>query len=374
MRSLRVIQTPVRSYPHIGGVELHVHHISQQLTNLGHQVTVIAGRSVEHTPIKITYSIKLLPWLFKVTNTEITYTLPLELLRSSFDVIHSHIPTPWTSDWSMIIGTMLKKKKVITIHNDMNKDGFFAYWLTRLYVMTGMRMSLWLADKIIIVNPDWEKSFTFTKSVLLQFKHKIVTIPNAVDIEIFSPIDNKLPLRVLTVSVLDKYHDFKGIPYLLEAFQNVVQHFPQASLQIVGEGELKEKYRALATKLGIETHVIFSGRATHKELATYYSQATVFVLPSTDTEGFGLVLLESLACGTPVITTPIAGVVKDILNTRCGVVVPIKDASMIAKNIIQYFKDPELVKKHGLLGQKLVKEHYTWPQVTKQIEQIYYSI
>lgn len=374
MTSLRIVHTPVRSFPHIGGVELHVHHLANQLISQAHHVTVIAAQSKQKHLQETQYIRKLLPWSFKVTNTEITTSLPSTLHQIDFDLIHTHIPTPWTSDWSMLIGTIKKKKKVLTIHNDMNKTGFWAYWLTRFYVHTAMKLALFLADKIIIVNEDWEKSFSFTRNILKPFKEKIVYIPNAVDTSLFQSKTLKIPQRILCVSVLDKYHDFKGIPYLLKAFQTILHSFPDATLHIVGEGELKKVYQEETKALEIDHATQFSGKASQEELVQYYSESTVFVLPSTDTEGFGLVLLEALACETPVITTPVAGVVKDIQSHQCGTIIKEKSDSEIAHAIEEYFTNPQRVKEHGRKGRTLVQKKYSWDQVAKKTVALYQSI
>lgn len=374
MRSLQIIHTPVRSFPHVGGVELHVHNLAKEFIRKGHKVTVIAAQSETDNDTLTPYKRLLLPWLFKVTNTEITYSLPYHLLKSKNSIVHSHIPTPWTSDWSMLIGTIKRQKKVLTIHNDMNKEGFAASLLTKFYVNTAMKLSLFLADKIIIVNPDWEQTFSFTSKVLQPHKNKIKYVPNAVDLEIFHQQGRKKKHHILCVSILDKYHDYKGIPYLLEAFQHVLAKYPDSTLQIVGEGELKDVYIKRAKELGVYKSTFFTGSATQKKLAAIYSEATVLVLPSTDTEGFGLVLLESLACGTPIIATKVAGVVEEIQKNDCGIIVPVRDSKAIETAIINYFNNPQLEKQHGENGKKLVAKKYSWDIVANETEKIYGSI
>lgn len=374
MSSLKIVHTPVRAFPYMGGVEYHVHYVAEELIRKRHQVIVVAAKLKESFSIKTTYERVLLPWLFKVTNTEITFSLPFVLSWLKSDIIHSHIPTPWTSDWSMIVGALTGRKKVLTIHNDMNKNGFVAKLITKIYVNTLMRLSVQLADKIIIVNPNWQKSFTFTKHVLLPYLKKIVVIPNGVDTTLFAPKGQKKKHHILCVSILDKYHDFKGIPYLLEAFVAIKKKYPDATLQIVGEGELKKLYQDQAQTMSISEATTFSGQVDPKELAKFYSEATVFVLPSTDTEGFGLVLLESLACETPVISTNVAGVVREVAEHDCGVIVETRSSLAIREAVSEYFDNFARVKAHGERGRKMVESTYSWKQVTQLTEELYYSL
>ena len=102
---MRIVQTPARFYPFIGGVENYVYNLSKELARLGQEVQVICAREPEaqENESRDGIEIKRLPYIGKVANTNITPALPFALFQQDFDLIHTHLPTPWSADWSLII-------------------------------------------------------------------------------------------------------------------------------------------------------------------------------------------------------------------------------------------------------------------------------
>lgn len=374
MKKIRILQTPVRFYPYIGGgVENHVLYLSKEIVKLGHSVKVICANDPPSEKTNIFgIKVKRLKKWFKITNTNITPTLPFEILRSKYDIVHTHMPTPWTSDWSILLSKITGKKSVITIHNDLNKDGFFEKLLTNFYLYTVFKFSLKLVDKIIIVNPEWEKNFVNIKNILLTHKKKISTMPNGVDTEIFkSNYLEKEKNSLLFVSILDKSHTFKGLDFLLQSIKILKDKIPSIKLTVIGEGELKNKYIKLTKELDISNNVEFLGEKNQEQLIPYYSKALVFVLPSIELEGFGIVLIEALACKTPVVTTDIVGIAKEVKQNNCGIVVKPKNSQNIADAIYKIIINNKLAKNMGENGRKMVLDKFDWKKIAERILDIY---
>jgi glycosyltransferase involved in cell wall biosynthesis len=374
MKKVSILQTPPRFYPFIGGVENHVYHLSKALVNNGYSVKIICANEPESSNKKIdNISIERLKYLFKITNTTFTPSLPIRILRSQFDILHTHMPTPWSSDMSILLAKIMKKKSIITIHNDMDKSSFISKVVTKIYLYTFYKISLRLVDKIIVINPNWETSFTATKNILKNHKKKISVLPNGIDLSLFKQThkDRQNKNKLLFVSVLDKHHSFKGIDYLLEAVKIVTNTIPDVELSIVGEGELKKYYQKKSKKLNIQKNVLFIGEVKHTDLANYYNNASVFILPSTEIEGFGIVLLEAMACALPVIATDIVGTSKDIKKYNAGIIVKPKKTRVLANAILKLLNNQQQAKHMGANGRKLVEENYDWEKIATQIERIY---
>ncbi|MFP5286722.1 MAG: glycosyltransferase family 4 protein, partial [Thermoanaerobaculia bacterium] len=143
-------------------------------------------------------------------------------------------------------------------------------------------------------------------------------------------------------------------------------------LRIGGAGEEQGFYREKAQELGIGDRTEFLGFIPGPDLPAFYGSCHAFVLPSTDgrREGFGLVLLEAMACGRPVITTPIVGVAGDVEPRGVGVLVPPDDPAALAA-ALRGMKDlPEMGKR----ARQLVEERYTWDRVTDLYEQLFESL
>lgn len=374
--SLTILQTPVRFNPYIGGVENHVYYLSKELVKLGYNVKVICADEPESSKkIVDGISVERLKYIFKITNTNICLSLPFQIIKSHFDIIHTHMPTPWTADWSVLLTKIMRKKSVLTIHNDMDKSSLISKIVTKVYLNTVFKITLSLVDKIIIVNPNWKKSFISTGLILAKYENKISIIPNGVDLSLFNKSkENRKKNTILFVSILDKHHSFKGLDYLLEALVSVSKSFPDVNLLIVGEGEMKKNYELKAKQLKIDKHITFVGEINQNELSDYYNKASLFVLPSTEIEGFGIVLLEAMACSLPVITTNIAGVWKDIKDYNAGIIVKPRDSIELSNAIISILKNSKKADLVGRNGNKLIKEKYDWKIIANQIKSLYKEI
>ena len=183
----------------------------------------------------------------KIANTNITPSLPRTLLSENFDIVHTHIPTPWSSDWSNIISRIKNKPLVVTYHNDIIGNGF-ANTIANIYNKTALKFLLNKADKIIITQDNYIKS-----KHLQNYKDKITTIPNGVDSSLFKPNNTKRQKnQIFFLSVLDKFHKYKGLDYLLEALVYVKKEIPTVKLVVGGKGELLDFYKEKTHELELE--------------------------------------------------------------------------------------------------------------------------
>lgn len=400
---MKILQTPVRFYPFIGGVENYVYYLSKELVDLGHEVEVICANqpSSKDTEVVHGVQVKRLPYFGRIANTNITPGLPFALSGEDYDIIHTHIPTPWSADWSALSSKIKNKPLVITYHNDIIGQGTAGY-LARFYNSTALQLVLKRAERIIITQPDYLKSSPY----LMDYQNKIEVIPNGVDVDKFHPKivagdskdagngdnnndqnhddyedyedygDAEAGNSIFFLSVLDEFHRYKGLDYLLKAFKIVKKEINDAKLTVGGRGSLLNYYKEMAASMGLTEDVEFAGYIQDDRLAEYYSKANVFVLPSVSSlqEGFGIVALEALACQTPVITTNIVGVAQDLEAVAAGRVVPPKNHLKLAEALIEILKDKEGQKVMGEKGRKLIEEKYTWKRVASSMEKLYRDI
>lgn len=369
---MKIIQTPVRFYPFIGGVEQYVYYISKQLAMYDNcEVKVICAKQPENTPTNQIYdniSIKRLKYYGKIANTNITPSLPRTLLSENFDIVHTHIPTPWSSDWSNIISRIKNKPLVVTYHNDIIGNGF-ANTIANIYNKTALKFLLNKADKIIITQDNYIKS-----KHLQNYKDKITTIPNGVDSSLFKPNNTKRQKnQIFFLSVLDKFHKYKGLDYLLEALVYVKKEIPTVKLVVGGKGELLDFYKEKTHELELEDNVEFKGFLSDSDVIENYANSELFILPSISSlqEGFGIVVLEALSCKTPVISTDIVGVADDVIKTNSGIIIPPKDTQALTNAIIKILTDDNLKHDMGENGRKLIQQKYEWSEIAKSIYELY---
>lgn len=373
---MKILQTPVRFYPFTGGVENYVYYLSRELVKSGNQVKVVCANEpdIESKQRVEGIEVERLPYMGKIANTNITTGLPGALSDGDYDIIHTHIPTPWSADWSAFYSNSKKKPLVVTYHNDIIGQGL-ASLVARIYNSVGLNYVLKTAAKIIITQPGYLQS----SSHLAKYRDKIEVIPNGVDVEKFQPKQasgNEDKSTIFFLSVLDEFHKYKGLDYLLEALKIVKNNVPDVKLIVGGKGVLLDHHQEMAASLGLKDNVEFAGFIPDEEIADYYSQASVFVLPSISSlqEGFGIVALEALACQTPVVTTDIVGVAHDLKQIKGGIVIPPRDTHKLADAITQILSDAQMQKEMGQRGRKLVQEKYTWKVVASSMEKVYKEI
>lgn len=148
---MKILQTPSRFYPFIGGVENYSYYLSRELAKLKHDVTVICANEPNTKKEEMIEGIKVkrLSYIGKIANTNITPKLPFELLKEKFDIVHTHLPTPWSADGSAIVSKIKRKPLILTYHNDIEGNGF-ANYVAKFYNLTSLKLVLGRAAKIII--------------------------------------------------------------------------------------------------------------------------------------------------------------------------------------------------------------------------------
>jgi glycosyltransferase involved in cell wall biosynthesis len=370
---MKIIQTPVRFRPYTGGVENYVYYLSRELVKLGHEVTVVCANEPKTKNYEVIEGVKIkrLYYPFKIANTNITPKLPYELLNGEFDVMHTHLPTPWSADWSALISKIRGKPLVLTYHNNIFGSSVASH-LANLYRKTIMKFVLGKADTIIVTNKKQLKFSPF----LGDYIEKIKIIPPGVDTQKFKPTKiEKEENSLFFLSVLDMFHEYKGLNYLLEALKIVKKEIKDVKLTVGGEGELTDYYKSLSHQLGLQNNVDFIGYVPDSELVKQYNRSELFVLPSysAEQEGFGIVLLEAMACGLPVVTTDIAGVSEEIEKRYAGAVIRPANTAELARAITMFLHNERLIRKSGRVARELAKK-YGWGRVAKNVSMVYSSL
>jgi glycosyltransferase involved in cell wall biosynthesis len=208
----------------------------------------------------------------------------------------------------------------------------------------------------------------------------VVEIPNGVDADLFHPALDGSSVRnqhgipdgadiLLFVGALDRAHHFKGVSHLLRVFSRIEGE--ESVLLIVGDGDLREHFGALADELRIAHRVCFVGAVPHRLLGPYYASASFLVLPSFPPESFGVVLIEAMACGKPVVASDLPGVRSVVSDGQDGLLVRPGDAGDLAAKMQQLLCDPGRRQEMGRQGRVKVETKYAWSQIIPRLEQVY---
>jgi glycosyltransferase involved in cell wall biosynthesis len=164
----------------------------------------------------------------------------------------------------------------------------------------------------------------------------------------------------------------KGLDYLIDSAEFTP---PDICYLIVGRGEYLSTLRRKAREKDLEKRIFFAGKVPSKRLPSYYAASDVFVLPSISRlEAFGLVVLEAMASGKPVIISNIPGVTELITDGEEGMHVEPMDAKDLGDKINQILSDEDLRKKMGQRGREKVEREFSWDKVASQIEEVYREV
>ena len=196
----------------------------------------------------------------------------------------------------------------------------------------------------------------------------IAVIPNMVD-KIFNYKEEK-ELDAFSFVSIGNLIQRKRFDLVIQAFARVFKESPDVMLKIIGDGPLKDKLKALAKEQGVEDQVIFTGRMDRNGVAQELQRSHVFVLAS-DYETFGVVYIEAMACGSPVIGTRNGGA-DDIINESCGILVDTDDVDQLARAMKMIFSTYQNYNKKQIADQ--CNSQYGETAISKQLQVVYSDI
>jgi len=358
-------------YPFPGGVAIHVSYLARYFLSMGHQVKVIApcsrsgvsyfgedvinvGRPFSMPRNGALARISLSPWLPAQTK---------KILREErFDIVHIHEPfVPLLS-----LTTLLESNSINvgTFHAHLGKTR--AYWLWQPIFRRWLTK---LQGKIAV-------SRVARECVGRYLPGDYQIIPNGVDLDLFSPQVSPLGefadgrINILSVS---RFEPRKGLCYLLNAYRTVKKHVPDARLIIVAPRTRAScKYKEMTERNKL-SDVIFASSVSISELPRYYSSADIFCSPAIGGESFGIVLLEAMASGKPVVASNIEGYNDVLSHGEEGLLVPPKNADALAQALLSLAKDKSLRQQMGAKGRTKAKE-YSWENIAHRVMGYYATL
>jgi len=357
------------AYP--GGVGNHILALERQFTKMGHDVRVIASMSKGATsndkliclgrawPTPSSGSVArvtLTPW--------ISSRVKPVLERENFDVIHLHEPLV-----PMMCTTVLRFSRAANVgtFHAMDSRGY-SLWkpVTVLFLKKWFRK---LDGKIAVSKPAMD----FING---HFPGEYTIIPNGVDLEHFSPDvppiaefrDDKI--NILFVGRLEKR---KGVNYLLSAYEKVRGEIGNCRLLLVGPSTRWSRQYEKQIKRRGPADVVFVGRVSQDDLPRYYQTADIVCSPATGRESFGLVLLEAMAMGKPIVASNIDGYASVAAHGEEALMVPPKNKKALAQALITLAADAKLRQEMGDRG-RVKAADYGWDRIAQRVMDYYKAV
>ncbi|MEM7333720.1 MAG: glycosyltransferase family 4 protein [Chloroflexota bacterium] len=379
---LKIAHVTATFWPNNTGTGNVAYHNALELARLGHEVHVFTPRLPETavTETRDGFTVHRLRPFLSYGNA---FFLPQLAWRlASFDIIHVHMPFYGGAEAVWLLKLLTGKPVVITHHQDVKLDGL-AGWINRFHDATLTNSLMRMADRVCFTSLDYGNASKYGRLIAKE-RVSYQALPNGIDVERFTAVSDTVALRekhnlqgkfiLLFVGVLDRAHYFKGVEKLIRAVQKINQS--HLKLIIVGKGDMQSDYQKLALELGIGHQVRFAGFVPDEQLPEMYRLADTAVLPSTTMgEAFGLVLLESLSSGTPVIASALPGVRTVVTNYQDGFLVEPSNVEDLAQKIEQMMQLPaEDRQQMGQKGRQKVMAQYAWPKIGSQLDQLYRTI
>ena len=337
-----------------GGVQAHVHDLAESLLALGHEVSVLAPVDGDgEQPAYLVPAGRTVPVPYNGSVARLCFG-PLSLARTRrwlrkgrFDVLHLHEPT--VPSLSMIACFAARGAMVATFHTATARS-------RALHVFgTTLQPGLEKITGRIAVSP------AARRVVVEHLGHDALLIPNGVDVARFRIARPEHEgLRVVFLGRVDEPR--KGLQVLLEAWPSVRERVPGAVLAVAGPGEVEAP--AGVDVLGLVSEAAKPG---------VYAGADVYCAPNTHGESFGIVLIEAMAAGTPVVASDLEAFRRVLDDGEAGVLFPVGDAAALADALVALLQDPERRRLLAARGSRLVQA-YDWQHVTREIVEVYETV
>ncbi|MFQ6057983.1 MAG: glycosyltransferase [Anaerolineae bacterium] len=352
-------------YPVLGGIENHIKMLAEGLIQRGIDVQVLVTNTGPRTTIGEIEGVPVIKagCPIRISGAPISLSFYAWICRLKPDIAHLHFPNPPGELGQLLLGQ--SQRFVLAYHSDIVRQKY----LLRLY-----KPFLWKvlakADRIIAATPDYVQSSPY----LSQMAEKCVIIPYGINLAHFENVGMgqveaiKRRYGYPLLLFVGRLRYYKGLQYLLEAMRRI-----EARLLVVGTGPMEREWRALAEELDLGGKVSFLGEVSDDDLPLYYHACDLFVLPASErSEAFGVVQIEAMACGKPVVCTELGtGTSYVNVHGETGLVVPPRDPSALAEAIGRLLADERLRRRMGERGRARVGQEFSKETMVERVVRLY---
>ena len=363
----------------VGGIARVVHDLSKRLIKDGHEVTVVTYKEGDVPYFEDDKGVKVyrvdnyminpnnfIDWIMQLNFNLISKASEIIAKEGKFDVIHAH-------DWLVAYAAKSLKNSydipiVATIHATEAGRNSGIHDETQRYINDTEWMLTYEANEVI-VNSNYMKC-ELQRNFGLPFD-KINVVPNGVNLTMYSGIERDYDFRRNYASDNEKIILYagrlvyeKGVQHLIAAMPKILANYHDAKLVIAGKGGMIDNLKAQVDYLGLGNKVYFTGYMDHKSLCKLYKCADISVFPSTY-EPFGIVALEGMLAGNPVVVSDVGGLNEIVEHGVNGMKSYAGNYNSIADSILTLLFDHKLCAEIAKNAKASVKEKYNWTKIAQ---------
>ena len=362
---MRVVFVLTYYWPHLGGVATHVKRLAEAMASRGHKVTVLTSHHSQSLPATECINgveIVRVPVLTRIARSPFMPTFTpyaMRLIRKS-DVVSVHIPLV-EAGFVCLLARLLRKPVILRYHCDFEPlPG--RWWRVAALIPRAMNLvAASCSDRIVPTTEDYVNN----SELLTRYRHKLRVVPPAATAASVDPtmrqrfIERFNPDRRPVIAMAARMAPEKGVEYLLQAIPYLLPHYPELRVMLTGEarGDIgcDGYFRRLQPIIDrYRDHIVFLGVLDSAEMPAFFASADVLVTASVSgAEAFGMVQVEAMLCGTPVVATNLPGVRESVRKTGMGLLVPPRDPGAIADavrsvidNRLHYHRSRQEVERH----------------------------
>jgi phosphatidylinositol alpha-mannosyltransferase len=361
--TLRIAIVTEYYYPHLGGICEHVHFFAREARRQGHHVDIISSRLPEAIPEPNVLRIgRSVPVYFNGSQARISVGRSLRremrqtLRDGNYDIVHVHSPL------SPVLPVLAIEESEVPV------VGTFHTYFDRSWNYRAFRR--FFQGRLDMLSAAIAVSQSTIVALERYFDADWRIIPNGIDTELFHPYVPRPPeLRpdVPAILFLGRFDPRNGLSTLIEAFKRVKGRHRRAQLVVVGDGPLRNHYR----RMGRDRDITFVGAVLHGR-PSYYAHSAIYACPTTKAS-FGITLLESMACQTPIVCSDILGFRDVVKHGREALMVPRHDPEALANGLVRLLDDENLRLRLGATGRARAAE-YDWRSVSAEVLAVYRDV
>jgi glycosyltransferase involved in cell wall biosynthesis len=380
---MRILTTLTYYRPHFSGLTIYAEWLARALVGRGHTVTVLTSRydpSLPGRELRDGVQVVRPRVLMRVSKGVVMPMMPYWawVFARQADIIHLHLPQLDAAPIALI-ARLLGKPVVLTYHCDLRLPSGFIHALANRVSHLANHLSARLANVIVTNTQDYAESSDFLRPYL----GKLHAIPPPVELAAASVEDITAFRRKAgiqpgqrLIGMAARLATEKGVEYLVQAMPRILQQHPTARVlhmgqyqNVLGEQAYAQKLAPLIHALG--GHWTFLGNLSPVELTAFFQECDLTVLPSLNsTESWGMVQVEAMTCGTPVVASDLPGVRMPVQMTGMGRVVPPADARALAEAVIAVLDHPEDYRGDA----QAVTQRFSPGQIAAQYEAIFTQV